>query len=109
MNRDEARRLLEEVAAGRLPVERALESVAGLGVEDLGFAQVDHQRGLRCGFPEVIFGQGKTPSDLVAIARAVLARSERLLATRVAPEGAAALREAFPDARWEERARCVSG
>ena len=108
MKREEARRLLEGVAAGEVPVERALEAVAGMGIEDLGFAQVDHGRGMRCGFPEVIFGQGKTPPDIVAIGRAVLERSRRLLVTRVAPEAAAALREAFPDARWEERARCVS-
>ena len=108
MNRDEVRRLLESVAAGRVPVESALADLSLPGVEDLGFAQVDHERESRCGFPEVVFGQGKTPAEIVAIGRAVLERSGRFLATRVEPAAAAALREAFPDARWEERARCVT-
>ena len=109
MTGGEAPRILEAVAAGRVPVARARAARGRLPVEDLGFAQVDHQREERCGFPEVIFGQGKTPSDIVAIAGAVLARAERLLVTRVEPAAAAALREAFPDARHEERARCVTG
>ena len=77
-------------------------------VEDLGFARVDHHREERCGFPEVIFGLGKTPEEIVAIGRSVLGHAERLLVTRAEPAAAAALREAFPDARWEERARCVT-
>lgn len=108
MTREEVRRLLEGVASGSLPVDRALESLSRPGTEDLGFARVDHDRGLRCGYPEVIFGQGKTPSDILAIARAILDRSGRLLATRLAPEAAALLREAFPGGRWEERARCFT-
>jgi len=107
MTVEEARRLLEGVARGEVPVEEALEAWRRLDVEDLGFARVDHHRGIRCGFPEVIFGQGKTPAQVVAIARAILDRDDRLLVTRTAPEAAAALREAFPDALWEEAARCV--
>lgn len=87
MNRDEARRR---------------------PVEDLGFARVDHHRTERCGFPEVVLGLGKRPDEIVAIARSVLSRAERLLVTRAEPAAADALREAFPDARWEERARCVT-
>jgi NCAIR mutase (PurE)-related protein len=76
-------------------------------VENLGFARVDHDREERCGFPEVVFGQGKTPEQVVAIARAIVARSGRLLATRLAPEAAAALAREFPGARHEDAARCV--
>ncbi len=108
MTREEAKRLLQEVADGRVAVDRALDAFSGLEAQDLGFALVDHQRALRCGFPEVVLGLGKTPAEIVAIARAVLDRSDRLLVTRVAPEAASALRESFPDARWEERARCVT-
>jgi hypothetical protein len=104
----EARRLLERVADGTVPVEEALRALRRLEVEDLGFARVDHHRAMRCGFPEVIFGQGKRPEEIVAIARSVLATSGRLLVTRIAPEAAAALREALPDALWVERARCLT-
>ena len=107
MTSDEVRRLLRAVAGGKLAVGEALDRLRGLETEDIGFARVDHHREVRCGFPEVIFGAGKTPRDTVAIARAVLARSDRLLVTRVPEASARALRRAFPDARHEERARCV--
>jgi NCAIR mutase (PurE)-related protein len=104
----EARRLLRSVAAGRTSVARAVDAVRRLEVEDLGFARVDHHRALRCGFPEVVFGQGKTPAQVVRIAGAILARSGRLLVTRCAPGAADALVRAFPDARREDAARCVT-
>jgi NCAIR mutase (PurE)-related protein len=96
------------VAAREVPVEEALAALRRLDVEDLGFAQVDHHRGVRCGFPEVVFGQGKTPAEAVAVSRAILRRSGRLLVTRASPETARALLGAIPGARWEERARCVT-
>jgi hypothetical protein len=104
----EARRLLERVAAGESSVDEALGALRRLDVEDLGFAQVDHHRGLRCGFPEVVFGQGKTPAQAVAVAKAILSRSDRLLVTRASPETARALLRAIPGARHEETARCVT-
>lgn len=108
MTPDEARRLLERVAAGDASVDEALEALRRLEVEDLGFAQVDHHRGVRCGFPEVVFGQGKTPAQVVAVAKAVLARSGRLLVTRASARAAQALVRAIPGARREEAARCVT-
>ena len=108
MTPGETRRLFERVAAREVPVEKAVAALQRLEVEDLGFAQVDHHRSIRCGFPEVVLGMGKSPEEIVAIARAVLAGAGRLLVTRASPEAAAALRRAFPDARWEERARCVT-
>ena len=108
MTPGETRRLLEKVAARVVPVEEALAAFRRLEAEDLGFAKVDHHRSIRCGFPEVVFGMGKSPEEIVAIARAVLAEAGRLLVTRASPEAAAALRRALPDARWEERARCVT-
>jgi NCAIR mutase (PurE)-related protein len=75
--------------------------------EDLGFARVDHDREERCGFPEVVLGHWKTPAQVASIARAIVARSGRVLVTRASPEAARLVREAFPDARWEETARCL--
>jgi len=96
------------VAAGKTTVEAAVAALSRLEVEDLGFAKVDHHRSLRCGFPEVVFGERKTPAQVVRIARSLLERSDRLLVTRVSEEAAGALLTAIPDARREESARCVT-
>ena len=75
---------------------------------DIGIARVDVGRQDRCGFPEVIFGQGKTPGDVVAIARTILHRHGVLLITRCNEEHAAAMSAAFPAAFFHERARCIT-
>ena len=81
--------------------------MASQSYEDLGFAKVDHDRALRKGFPEVIFGDGKTPAQVAELARAVLGRSDRLLATRVGRDAADAVASAIPDAVYHEAARLV--
>jgi NCAIR mutase (PurE)-related protein len=75
---------------------------------DIGVARVDVGRHDRCGFPEVIFGPGKTPGDMVAIARMIVENHGVLLATRVNEEQITAMREAFPRARVHERARAIT-
>ncbi|GIX05998.1 MAG: hypothetical protein KatS3mg115_0401 [Candidatus Poribacteria bacterium] len=74
MDRSQLRRLLEEVAAGRQPVETALERLRALPFEDLGHAKVDHHRALRQGFPEVIYCPGKRVEEIVQIAQRIVAR-----------------------------------
>ena len=69
MNPDDLRKLLEAVRQGRVSTDDALGRLRNLPFEDLGFAKVDHHRALRTGFPEVIFGPGKTAKQIVAIAR----------------------------------------
>jgi len=76
------RALLAEVQAGRLDVDAALDRLRGLPFEDLGFAKVDHHRALRGGAPEVIFCPGKTPAQVVAIARRLAEAHTNVLATR---------------------------
>ena len=78
------------------------------GVVDLGFARVDTDRRRRCGFPEVIFCQGKTPAEVAAISKAILAREPVLLATRAAPEHFRAVADALPGAIYHERGRCIT-
>ena len=113
MDRDAVQDLLEQVRAGDLPVAEAAGRLAGIlpgaGAGGVGgFARLDHHRALRCGFPEVVLGSSKEPADLVAIARAVLERSDRLLVTRVDVGRARALCDALPDAVHHERARAVT-
>ena len=67
MNADSIRKLFEQVRAGKLSPDSAVERLRHLPFEDLGFAKVDHHRRLRAGMPEVIFGQGKTPAQVAEI------------------------------------------
>ena len=113
MDKDAVQDLLERVQAGELPVAAAAARLAGIlpgpGAGHVGgVAHLDHHRELRCGFPEVVLGSSKSPEDLVAIATAVLERSDRLLVTRVDAPRAQALRAALPDAVHHERARAIT-
>lgn len=107
MNREEAIRQLSALRDGKTSVEKVLQAFQGAPVAELGFATVDHHRALRTGFPEVIFGAGKTPPQLVSIAASILDRDGRVLVTRVSDEGAAALKRRFPKARHHAVARVV--
>ena len=105
MDRDTIHQLLKHVAAGAVTAEQALDQLKDLPFEDLGFAQVDHHRALRTGYPEVIFCQGKTTDQVVSIAEHILAHSSHLLATRISPETSQALLERFPHAECDAMAR----
>jgi NCAIR mutase (PurE)-related protein len=100
-----ARALLTSVHRGETSVETALEALAALPFRDLGFANVDHHRALRNGMPEVVLGQGKTPEQVVEIAREILARNQTVLVTRVTDEAAAALAAAVPETKHDPVAR----
>ncbi|MEO6788793.1 MAG: nickel pincer cofactor biosynthesis protein LarB [Chthoniobacteraceae bacterium] len=78
------------------------------GFTDLGFARVDTDRRRRCGFPEVIFGIGKTPAQVAEIARVILERDPVLLVSRATEEQWRAVAAQFPDARWHAGARCIT-
>jgi NCAIR mutase (PurE)-related protein len=104
----EAIKLLEAFHAGKISRGKVLRAFQAAPVADLGFAQVDSHRALRRGFPEVIFGSGKTPEQVVTIAAKILARERRVLATRVLPEHARALRKKFKHAVHHPLARCVT-
>jgi NCAIR mutase (PurE)-related protein len=103
----ELRGLLERVRRGQVAPAEAARRIGAAPVEELAFATLDHQRALRSGFPEVVFGQGKTPAQLVAIMTRIAARSGLALATRVDDAGRAALRAAFPRAEVNDAARTV--
>jgi len=82
MNEDSLRILFEEVRSGATGIDAALERVRHMPFEDLGFAKVDHHRALRHGMPEVVFGLGKTPEHVIAIAGKLLERADNVLITR---------------------------
>jgi hypothetical protein len=99
---------LEVFRAGKIPREKVLRAFQSAPVADLGFAQVDTHRALRKGFPEVIFGSGKTPEQVVKIASRLLEHEQRVLVTRVTPEHARALHKKFKRAVYHQLARCVT-
>lgn len=107
MHADALMKLLKDVEAGRLAADEALERLKHFPYEDLGFAKLDHHRQLRCGFPEVIFCQGKTTEQVVSIFERLAAHGAPVLATRVSPEVAAAVTARWPDAQHHEPARCI--
>ena len=83
----------------------AARTLSAAPLERLAVATVDHQRSLRAGFPEVVFGQGKSPEDLVEIVARLARRNPVVLATRVDAGGRTALRAAFPEVEISDRAR----
>jgi NCAIR mutase (PurE)-related protein len=104
----EATQLLEKFRAGGVGRDKVLQAFQAAPIADLGFAQVDTHRALRKGFPEVIFGAGKTPEQVLKIAGKLLDHGQNVLATRVTSEHARVLRKKFKHAVHHELARCVT-
>ena len=105
MRRERVRDLLAGVADGSLPIDAALDALAFAPVEDMSFATIDHHRALRQGFPEVIFGPGKTAEQIEAIAARLAARGDGFLATRLDAEVSDRLRSRFPAVEVNDLAR----
>jgi len=97
--------LLIAVRNRECSIEDAVDSLRDLPFADLGFANVDHHRELRRGIPEVVYGEGKTSAQLAAIFRALDAKGQRALATRVDPETARALVFAVEGVKYDSVAR----
>ena len=108
MTTTEAIQLLEKFRAGGVSRDQVVQAFQAAPVADIGFAQVDTHRALRKGFPEVIFGAGKTPVQVVGIAAKLLQREQNVLVTRITVEHAKALRKKFKNAVHHEAARCVT-
>jgi len=100
--------LMKAVREGSVTPEQATARLKSLPYEDLGFAKVDHHRALRRGFPEVVFGAGKSPEQILAIADKIVGRGQNLLITRTTAEVHGLLAARHPQARWHEAPRAVS-
>jgi NCAIR mutase (PurE)-related protein len=107
MNPTHLRALLDQVAAGETSVDEAERRLATLPFENLDFACVDHHRALRCGFPEVIFGHGKTPQQFEEIFATLAATGNTVLATRVDAAIAEPVVTRFSTAEYHETARAL--
>ena len=100
--------LLRAVRDGAVTPQAAAERLRMLPFEDLGFARPDHHRALRTGFPEVVFGAGKTLEQVAAIAQSVAGRGQNVLVTRTTAEVHRAVAARFPAAVFHEAARCIT-
>ncbi len=107
MYEDKIRTLLEQVEQQRCSVDQALESLKTLPYADLGFANIDHHRGMRLGFPEVVLGSCKTPEQLAGIITELSKEDENILITRVNPEQVEQLRALPFELEHHELARAL--
>ena len=112
MSHDQVREVLTDLEEGSLSVSDAArrigEIVRRAPFEDLGFARVDHHRPARKGFPEVVFGPGKTPAQIAAIAERIVAAGDHLLVTRTDDTAFDAVRRMVPDAEFHPAARAIT-
>jgi NCAIR mutase (PurE)-related protein len=111
MTESELRLLLVSLKQGTIPQDEAFAQITAAlrdaPYENLDFARVDHHRHLRQGMPEVVFGQGKTASQIALIAERIVSRGHSLLVTRATAEAWAAVREVVPDATFHESGRVI--
>jgi len=108
MTEDQIRKILEEHIAGGLTAEAALQRLQSLPFEDLGFANVDHHRSLRQGFPEVIFGAGKTVEQVARIVESMYKHDHNILITRASLSQYERVKQIAPDAEFHEGGRAIA-
>ena len=108
MNPDHLKDLLIQVKNGKASVEQAIKKMKHLPFEDIDFAQIDHHRSLRKGFPEVIFGEGKTSGQIIEIMARMMKNKENILVTRLESPKAAAVRKRFPEAVYHPLSRVLT-
>ena len=107
MDSDALRKLLAGVRSGKISIDAAEGLLKDLPFADLGFANVDLHRSLRRGFPETVYGEGKTVQEIVAIVRRLQASKQTALVTRVDPNAMKAIKRALPRAEVDPRSRTV--
>lgn len=108
MSPERLRELLQHVSRGAVSPAEAVERLAQLPFEDVGFARVDHHRALRCGLPEVILGRGKSAAQILEIFTRLAATGQNVLATRVSRRAAESVRGRFPAAEHHPLARTLT-
>ncbi len=100
-------KLLIQVQKGELSPKDALKILKDFPYEDLNFAKIDHHRELRRGFPEMVFGAGKTDTQILKIAEAILKKGSNLLITRVEPKVYTKIKKRIPKARYNSLAKAI--
>jgi len=108
MDEHSLRALLKEVGDGRLTIDGAVQRLRAMPFENLEFAKVDHHRAIRCGFPEVVYCEGKTVEQVAAIVERLAAHGGNVLATRASREQFEAVGARFGGAIYHASARAIT-
>jgi len=109
MRREEIEKTLRGIQGGDVSVEEALRQLVGLSSSaDLGHSTIDLAREGRCGHAEVVYGAGKTPSELLEVSKVILESHSSLLVTRANKEGSSLLQAELPNAVFHERSGCIT-
>lgn len=108
MNEIFLRQILEAVSKGELDLDEALARLRSLPFESLGFACIDHHRSLRKGLSEVIFGEGKSPEQIIAIMERITQQGDNVLVTRLSREKSRSILERFPTSTYHDEARVLT-
>ncbi|MGC2237025.1 MAG: nickel pincer cofactor biosynthesis protein LarB [Pyrinomonadaceae bacterium] len=107
MKESEIKEILSSHAEGKISADDATRALKNLSYENIEYARIDHARAARQGFPEVIFGQGKTREQIVGIFERLVARSPNVLITRTDADTFGEIRNVFAEAEWHESARII--
>jgi pyridinium-3,5-biscarboxylic acid mononucleotide synthase len=107
MNLDELEQLLAAFQSGELDAAEAARRIKDLHYEDIGYAKVDHSRAMRQGFPEVVFGAGKTRAQVVGIVERLSQRSPNVIVTHTDEGTYGEVRNVVTEAEWHEAARLI--
>ena len=107
MNNSDIEAILLAHSAGKISSNEATEKIKNLSYENIGYARVDHARAARQGFPEVIFGQGKTSEQISGIFEKLVEKSPNVLITRTNAEVFGSIRNIFTEAEWHESAKLI--
>ncbi|VEN74907.1 Pyridinium-3,5-biscarboxylic acid mononucleotide synthase [Candidatus Desulfarcum epimagneticum] len=107
MNIDLLKKELENFASGKASLDETSRKLISMSYEDINYAHIDHHRSIRKGFPEVIFGEGKTSAQIIGIMEKITAQENVCLATRVAPGKAEKIKTRFPGASYDEDSRMI--
>ena len=107
MKTSDINEILESYANKTISADEATTKIKNLSYEDIGYAKVDHSRATRQGFPEVIFGQGKTREQIVGIFESLVARTPNVLITRTNADVFGEIRNIFTEAEWHESANLI--
>jgi pyridinium-3,5-biscarboxylic acid mononucleotide synthase len=108
MSEAELKKILEEVKKGKTDIAEAVKKFKDFSYTDIGFAKIDHHRELRTGYPEIIFGSGKTPDQLKCIVELMLKKGNNVLATRCSKEQFDGIKKICKEAKYHEVARIIS-
>ena len=100
--------LLENFKKGKRSLENVLQELKILPFQDIGCAAIDHHRNLRLGFPEVIFGEGKTIEQLVSIIKELKKHYKNFIVTRVSTDTAKKIQKEFPSLVYFPDARIIA-